>query len=212
VTYHDCIFLVPDYSSIRFFDPLDEAFVWKYMDVHRGVFIDVGAHIGKYTVTMARKLKGTGMVLAFEPHPINFKYLLVNLSLNGLGNVLPLNMACYSSEGCLPLYVAQESGLHSLILQSSERKIKVKVCTLDSMVEKLNLKDIRLIKVDVEGAEVEVIKGALRTISKFSPTLVVEVRSSNIAQFSRLMSRLNYKVEVLSVGPDIVYMASFPRR
>ena len=41
------------------------------------------------------------MVLAFEPHLVNFKYLLVNLRLNGLSNVLPFNMACYSSEGYL---------------------------------------------------------------------------------------------------------------
>jgi len=144
VVYKGCVFLVPDYWSIRFFDPSDEAFVWRYMNVHEGTFVDVGAHVGKYAVTMARKLKGDGMVLAFEPHPVNFKYLLVNLRLNGLSNVLPFNMACYSSNGCLDLYVAQESSLHSLILPRSEGKIKVKACTIDFMVEKLRLKDIRL--------------------------------------------------------------------
>jgi FkbM family methyltransferase len=212
VVYRGCVFLVPDYWSIRFFDPSDEAFVWKYMNMHEGTFIDIGAHVGKYAVTMARKLKGQGMVLAFEPHPVNFKYLLVNLRLNELSNVLPFNMACYSNDGCLDLYVAQDSGLHSLVLPRSERKIKVKVCTIDSMVEKLHLKDIRLIKIDVEGAEVEVIKGALKTINRFHPTLIVEVRFSNIAEFNRLMSQLDYNVEVLSVGPDIIYVVSSPRR
>jgi len=161
VVYKGCVFLVPDYWSIRFFDPQDEAFAWKYMNVREGVFVDVGAHVGKYTVIMARKLKRARMVLAFEPHPVNFKYLLVNLRLNGLSNVLPFNMACYSSDRCLDLYVSQDSGLHSLILPRSERKIKVKACTIDAMVEKLHLEDIRLIKVDVEGAEIEVIKGCL---------------------------------------------------
>jgi hypothetical protein len=80
------------------------------------------------------------------------------------------------------------------------------------MVEKLRLKDIRLIKIDVEGAEVEVIKGALQTMNSFSPTLIVEVRFSNIAEFSRLMSQLDYEVEVLSVGPGLIYVASSPRR
>ena len=210
MVYKGCVFLVPDYWSIRFFDPQDEAFAWKYMNVRRGVFVDVGAHVGKYTVIMARKLKGAGMVLAFEPHPVNFKYLLVNLRLNGLSNVLPFNMACYSSDRCLDLYVSQDSGLHSLILPRSERKIKVKACTIDAMVEKLHLEDIRLIKVDVEGAEIEVIKGCLQTINKFSPTLMVEVRFSNVAEFSRLMSQLNYKMKVLSVGPDVIYVISFP--
>ena len=210
MVYKGCVFIVPDYWSIRFFDPQDEAFAWKYMNVREGVFVDVGAHVGKYTVIMARKLKGAGMVLAFEPHPVNFKYLLVNLRLNGLSNVLPFNMACYSSDRCLDLYVSQDSGLHSLILPRSERKIKVKACTIDAMVEKLHLEDIRLIKVDVEGAEIEVIKGCLQTINKFSPTLMVEVRFSNVAEFSRLMSQLNYKMEVLSVGPDVIYVISFP--
>jgi len=49
-------------------------------------------------------------------------------------------------------------------------------------------------------------------MNSFSPTLIVEVRFSNIAEFSRLMSQLDYEVEVLSVGPDLIYVASSPRR
>jgi hypothetical protein len=80
--YRDSIFLVLDYWSIRIFDPTDEAFVWRYMNIGRGVFIDVGAHVGKYTVIMARRLEGADTVLAFEPHPVNFRYMIINLRLN----------------------------------------------------------------------------------------------------------------------------------
>jgi FkbM family methyltransferase len=211
IAYRDNVFLVPDYWSIRLFDPLDEAFVWRYMDIDRGVFIDVGAHVGKYTVIMAKKLKDAGTVLTFEPHPVNFRYLIINLSLNKVSNVLPFNMACYSCDGYLDLYIARESGLHSLVLPRSECKIRVKTCTLDSIIEKLHVDNVRLIKIDVEGAEIEVIKGAIKTIVKHHPTIIVEVQFSNIAEFVKLMFKLNYRIKALSTGPGITYIVAFPR-
>jgi len=211
IIYKNFLFIVPDFWSVRFFDPLDEAFVWKYLDINEGVFIDIGAHVGKYTIIMAKKLEGTGTVLAFEPHPINFKLLLVNLHLNKIYNVLPFNMACYSSNGYTDLYVAEESGLHSLILPRSKNKIRIKTVMLDHIIEKLCISNIRLIKIDVEGAEVEVIKGSIKTIEKHHPTLIVEVRFSNIAELSSLLSRLNYNIRVLSSGPDVAYIVASPR-
>lgn len=128
-----------------------------------------------------------------------------------MSNVLPFNMACYSSDGYLDLYIARKSGLHSLVLPRSENKIRVKTCTLDSIIEKLHIDNAKLIKIDVKGAEIEVIKGAIRTIVKHRPTIIVEVRFSNIAEFVKLMSKLNYRIKVLSTGPDITYIVAFPR-
>jgi FkbM family methyltransferase len=120
-------------------------------------------------------------------------------------------MACYSSDGYLDLYIARESGLHSLVQPRSENKIRVKTCTLDSIIEKLHIDNIRLIKIDVEGAEIEVIKGAIKTIVKHRPTIIVEVWFSNIAEFVKLMFKLNYRIKVLSTGPDLTYIVAFPR-
>jgi hypothetical protein len=94
-------------------------------------------------------------------------------------------------------------------LSRSENKIRVKTCTLDSIIEKLHIDNVRLIKIDVEGAEIEVIKGAIKTIVKHRPTIIVELCFSNIAEFVKLMFKLNYRIKVLSTGPDITYIVAF---
>jgi FkbM family methyltransferase len=134
------------------------------MNIDKGVFIDVDAHVSKYTIIMTRRLEDTGVVLALSL-PVNFRYLVINLlRLNKVSNVLPFNMACYSCDGYLDLYIARKSGLHSLVLPRSENKIRVKTCTLDSIIKKLHVDNVRLIKIDVEGAEIEVIKDASKQL------------------------------------------------
>ena len=78
IHYMNSYFVVPDYHAIRFLDPNHEAWFWKYITLSKGdVVIDVGAHIGKYTITLAKVVGPEGLVIAIEPNPINFAFLLL---------------------------------------------------------------------------------------------------------------------------------------
>ncbi|MCS7123069.1 MAG: FkbM family methyltransferase [Candidatus Aenigmarchaeota archaeon] len=136
----------------------------NYFQIDNGVFIDIGAHIGKYTILVGRRLK-KGLVIAIEPLRQNFKALLLNIEINNLKNkIIPLNVALYSRCTRLKLYLAPEidTGNHSLYRRLTEKYQEVKAITFDYMIKKLkiNPKSIKLIKIDVEGAEKDVLKGA----------------------------------------------------
>ena len=71
---------------------------------------------------------------------------------------------------------------------------------LDSIVEDLDLKRVDVIKIDAEGAEVQVLKGGAKTIMRFRPFIVVEVRNHNIDQFKQIMKNLGYFCEKVVEG------------
>ena len=62
------------------------------------IVVDVGAHIGRYTIISSKRIGQSGKVIAIEPHPSNFEMLNRNIKLNGLTNVIPLNYAVNSKE------------------------------------------------------------------------------------------------------------------
>src|ERR687885_407770 len=75
------------------------------------IVVDVGAHIGKYTLIASKRVGVNGKVVAIEAHPGNYEMLNRNIKLNGLTNVIPLNYAVYSKETKVKLYLPeQESG------------------------------------------------------------------------------------------------------
>lgn len=74
------------------------------------MFVDVGAHIGKYTVMMAKRCK---KVISIEPSPDNFRVLQANIRMNKLRNVQALNIACYSRKAKKRLYLSNWSGMNS---------------------------------------------------------------------------------------------------
>jgi hypothetical protein len=71
---------------------------------------------------------------------------------------------------------------------------------LDSVVEELKLKHVDVIKIDVEGAEIQVLKGAMNTIARFKPFLIIEVRDRNVDEFLQIIERLRYFCEELTKG------------
>ncbi|MHA1664402.1 MAG: FkbM family methyltransferase [Candidatus Njordarchaeales archaeon] len=76
-----------------------ENWMWEHLKLNKGdVFVDVGAHIGKYTVPVAKIVGENGLVIAVEPHPENYRTLVKNIRLNDLKNVLALNIAAWSEE------------------------------------------------------------------------------------------------------------------
>ena len=148
--------------------------------LNRGMsVIDIGAHIGTYTILVAEKIGKEGKVIAIEPEPKNYEQLLKNIQLNHFENVIPQNIALADYDGFKKLYLSSWSGSHSLVIRGDEgASIEVPVKTLDKLVEELNLKRVDIIKIDAEGAEISILKGAEKTL-KANPNIKIIVATEH---------------------------------
>ena len=191
--------------------------IWIAQDYDRlakpqGTVIDVGAHIGLFTLRCL-KVYNSPLVVAIEPNPKNVQLLRKNLLLNKVSNnVIVVKAAANSKSGKVNLYVADESGRSSL--EPGEHFlniVKVDAVTIDELVHSLNLYSVDYIKVDVEGAELEVINGARGTIRRFKPTLVIETDTHKADKIFRLLEPLNYEFRVAPYG-RLIHLVAMPRK
>lgn len=143
------------------------------------VVLDVGANIGTHTVFFAKAVSQEGMVFAFEPQRVTFQFLCTNIALNELLNVKPMQVGVGKKPDStfIPILnpsVQQNFGVFNIQGHDKMAKVdKVDIITLDS----LELNRCNLIKIDVEGMECEVLKGAEATIRKLRPFIFVENNS-----------------------------------
>ncbi len=143
-------------------------------------FVDVGANQGEYAVFAARRLSN-GRVLAFEPTSFFYERLVHNAEQNGLVNVQCFQLGLSDSFGEALIYYnsnnsANHEGLASLFPVSGEGGTEtIRMTTLDEIVRQHKVSRVDFIKVDVEGAEWAVLKGAEQVLRKFRPGLMVEL-------------------------------------
>lgn len=163
--------------------------------VHPGNFVlDVGANIGAHTVVFARRVGPAGRVYAFEPQRIAFYDLCANMALNNITNVWCRSEAVGAEPG--EVFVPQldyerPNNFGGLGLGGYRQGEKVPVITIDS----LDLPKCNVIKVDVEGMEEAVLRGALNTLTKFKPILYVENdRDDRAGQLIQFLDSLGYKM------------------
>jgi FkbM family methyltransferase len=141
------------------------------------VYVDIGAHVGTLLLNGARCVGPTGKAYAFEPTPRIYELLLANVALNGLAQTCECsNVAVGRAEGIAKIHVPAVYGhasLYALPNTAGTRSFDVQVRPLDDLIPS----DVRptLIKIDVEGAELDVIAGMSRILaSDTPPTLIVE--------------------------------------
>ncbi len=152
------------------------------------VFLDVGAHIGYFSMKASPRVGKTGNVLAFEPNPETLQLLRDNVSASHAENVIVEPIACTDREQMLTLYAGPPSntGMSSLAsenvpLEGPPRLYTVRARKIDEVVRELKLTRVDAIKIDVEGAEAYVLRGAANTLKQFHPKVVVEVVASQLA-------------------------------
>lgn len=148
------------------------------------IVVDVGANIGYYSLLLASIVGSKGFVYAFEPHPENYAILLLNIAQNNYeGRIVANNAACSSIAGWMYLHLSPiSSGMHTLQESMLERdtyrttsQLEVRTVLLDESL--LNLQ-IDFMKIDVEGHELEVLKGAEQLLILSRPVLMVEYHAS----------------------------------
>ena len=143
-------------------------------------FWDIGAHVGFFALLASRLGGDTVQVHAFEPMPGNFDRLKTNIEANALSNIQP-HCVALSDEVGSSVFMTTGSSLTGHLAQgkgeATEGTVRVNTVTIDSIAsDSGGVPD--LLKIDVEGAEGRVIRGAARTIQACRPHMIIEVHSA----------------------------------
>jgi len=139
--------------------------------------IDIGAHIGYYTLLFAKCVSPNGQVVAFEPLPVNFELLKRNIQLNELACVQTFSQAVFSRNEEIILTVPDDlphSGDASVYHGRGTKQFRVPAITLDTFCDSSGIRP-DIAKMDVQGAEYDVLIGAKRTIDLHRPKLLIEL-------------------------------------
>lgn len=144
------------------------------------VIIDAGAHVGQYTVIASALVGSSGQVHAFEPDPFTFQLLKDNAIVNRCLNTLCNRGALSSDRGHGLLYLSDVSFSASDSLRPPRgcekiEAVEVELIALDEYVKVASLHRVDVLKADVEGAELLVLRGARETIVRFTPIIIVEL-------------------------------------
>ena len=185
------------------------------------IVIDVGAHIGPYTLVASKSVGLRGKVVAIEADPANFDILNRNIQLNKLTNVIALNYAAYSKENKIKLYLltkGEESSYTKFNTVVTDRAhnekkfgahnekkfVEVQANTLDYLLQSSGIKheDVNWIKIDVEGAEYDVLKGAKDILYKSNNiSLLIEIHNLSADNttlyepIKEFLNSYNFKIE-----------------
>jgi FkbM family methyltransferase len=177
--------------------------------------VDVGAHVGYFSLLAARQVGPTGKVFSFEPDPINFELLERNINLNGYTNITAVNAAVADAVGSRTLFqTTLDSGRHSTYHHGlpESGSVEVDTWTLDAFIETKDWPVIDLVKVDVEGAEVDVLNGMaglcermpnIRLIIEFNPALLESAGVESFAFLERLAS-LGFNVTCINEQQGVI--------
>jgi FkbM family methyltransferase len=143
------------------------------------IVIDVGAAFGFYTILASKMVGQQGRVVAIEPQPDSYKMLNKNIKLNKLVNIVTLNYAVTSKKTRLKLF-STYSIIEERAGKSPESYIEVSADTLDNLLRSVGIVKVNWIKIDVEGAEYEVLKGAKEILSASKDiSILVEVHGKD---------------------------------
>lgn len=177
-------------------------------------FVDVGANIGLHSLVAAHRVGVSGRVLALEPQHLVYERLKANIALNNLSQVTALNLAAGAADSELTLHHLSEAndGLATLALSAGEKsgmEETVRVVRLDGLIRSVFGDALpEVLKIDVEGAELEVLRGATKTFRQSRPNHVfVECIEHHLNRFNATSGMLiqwlldaGFKVSGLKAG------------
>jgi len=165
--------------------------------------IDVGANIGHYTKRFSDLVGARGRVIAFEPVPATFELLANNAAQFACANVTLLNFAASDATQVLGMSIPSfDTGLknyYGAALTASATDLQVMACAIDSLA--LN-GPVRVIKIDAEGHDAVVVRGARQLIAAQKPTIVIESISEEV---KAMLGELGYVSETVPGSSNVIY-------
>lgn len=151
------------------------------------VAYDVGAHVGYYTLLSSTLVGATGRVVAFEPLPDNIDFLKRHIGLNGLENVQLVEAAVAERDTSMTFNVAPSRSMGFL---TDDGSLQVTVVSLDNCISQKKFPIPQVIKIDVEGAEARVLKGATELITSHQPVVFLATHGEDAHQESLALLRI----------------------
>jgi FkbM family methyltransferase len=178
----------------KYFELLETNFMKKVVTPDFICF-DVGANIGYYSLLFA-SLAHRGKVYAFEPVPLCYQFLMLNVHINNFKNVNAYNIALGQEKKKQKFFIASDSAFSSLI-KPSNKPIDIEMNTLDNFVNENGINKIDILKIDVESAEKFVLEGAKNIFlnKMLSPKIILlELSSFAPSEVIDMLNNFNYKL------------------
>ncbi len=196
--------------------------------LNTGCLVDVGANLGLYTL-MLRSVSALPLI-AYEPQPFLFKLLEWNVACNRLQNVRTRNVACGARSGHVPFTIGINGSVAAEVLRSNrpagreclaasdwvaeaqatragETVVNVPLATLDE--DLAGEADIALLKIDCEGFEHDILRGAMQVIERHAPRLFLEVHPALLERFGHSVAEV---LELLRPHYDLEFWCFEPMR
>jgi FkbM family methyltransferase len=166
------------------------------------VVFDIGANIGYYTILASKQVGPKGQVYAFEPDPNSLELLKKNIKLNECANVQVVEAALGRKEGDgFLIQDLSNPGESSLAKDGRSKGLKVTMTTLDAFTKARKIKKVDLIKIDVEGAELDILGGAKDFLKRIQDVeLFIECNPKALKRFSKGPSSLTRALQKLGFG------------
>lgn len=199
-----------NFSSFAYcVDGARDAEIWRFIEKNvgpGGVFIDVGANIGTYAMPAAQLVGPSGHVVAFEAHPRTYRYLCRNVDLNMLRQVTALNIALGEEDGDLEMTFNAanpgETHVSAAPGMPGGKSVRVQVTRLDDALSAIGVTRVDYMKVDVEGFELPVLRGAERTFAE-NPGIAVqtELQERHAARYGHTIAEIGALMENFGLRP-----------
>ena len=173
------------------------------------IVLDVGANIGVYTIEAAKAVGAKGRVVAIEASPGHIKTLKKNVALNGFQNVNIVSSAVGEAEGVATLTLPDGAnrGMFTLGTVAGSISTTVNIRRIDDILKEHGIETVNFIKMDIEGSELGALKGAIETLKRCHPAILIELNEAALRgcgtssnEVKSLLSSLNYKGSM--IGPN----------
>jgi FkbM family methyltransferase len=175
---------------------------FKKYNIKKGdIIIDAGAYPGGFALLSSKMVGSKGKIIAFEPDVGNYKQLLRNIALNNIHNIIVINKGIYSKDTTMKFNNGGTSGASVFVKDTLNKNITyVPVVSLDNELKRLNINKVDFIKMDIEGAEIEAIKGCKKTLKHNNTKLAIASYhilngEKTCFKLEKLLSKLGYNVE-----------------
>jgi FkbM family methyltransferase len=183
-------------------------------------FVDVGANQGEYSLFAAKRLS-KGTVMAFEPLASIREVFEENIRLNGFNNIQVFDCGLSDKNGSLDFHEIEgpDEGLGTLYLGDKKSKsvIRIPLRSLDEIVQELSIPKIDFIKLDIEGGELNALKGSVETIRKYKPVIMIEINDAtykaagySTADIENLFTTMKYEPYEIGKRGRLIKCSSLP--
>jgi FkbM family methyltransferase len=219
-------FMLNDFASGRLYESETSNFIGSLLQPG-DTFVDIGAHVGYFSMLAAALVGPGGTVYSFEPDATNYAHLLEHIELNRCTQIRPMHMAVGANPGIAEFFVNADNdgghalwevGRHPFNERSRQTPMtrKVYVTSLDHLLGTTDLGRLRAIKIDAEGAEFAILVGARGLLSRYRvPFIIAEINRFGLESMGaselilrNLMSELGYETWLLQPGQSFAQKLS----